>query len=271
MAGRNHEARNGLCQGTGLTTVFDPRSGFMGQHTFYQPVEQAYEGGDLPVRFFHTLNGQGARNQSRGADQIAGELQSTEPFEGNDRLGQFGFGEDTLRGLRDTFVQPFQRTPELEADFLAISLAAAEAGWQFHEHSHLEEKISFVIDIYEQVNRTYPIGDLRWTLHHATYLSVDDIPRLNPLGIGVAIHSHGALKVGVSGREAAITAPPPAKALEDAGVLWGLGTDFGGPPLTGFDPFITLGWAVTGRDYDGGNRDARHRFPSGCSDRAYPF
>ncbi len=235
----------------GLTTVFDPRSGFMGQHTFYEPVEQAYESGELPVRFFHTLNGQGGRDRSRGADQISEELENTVPLQGNDRLGQFGFGEDTLRGLRDTFVQPFQRTPEVTADFLAISMAAAQAGWQFHEHSHLEEKISFVIDMYEQVNRTYPIGDLRWTLHHATYLSADDIPRLNALGIGVAIHSHGALKVGSSGREAAITAPPPAKALEDAGVVWGLGTDFGGPPLTGFNPFITLGWAVTGETLTG--------------------
>ena len=62
---------------TGLTTVFDPRSGFMGQHTFYEPVEQAYESGELPVRFFHTLNGQGRGNRSRGADQISEELEST--------------------------------------------------------------------------------------------------------------------------------------------------------------------------------------------------
>ena len=235
----------------GLTTVFDPRSRFSGQHTFYEPVERAYAAGALAVRFFHTLNGQGGGEQSRGANQIVEELRSIEPRQGNDRLGQFGFGEDTLRLLRDTFTQPWQGTEQIAADFVSIATAAARAGWQFHEHSQVEEKIRFVIDVYEQVNRTYPIRELRWTLHHATNLSRDDISRLNALGVGVAIHSLGALKAGSSEREAALTAPPPARALEDAGVVWGLGTDFGGPPIAGFDPFVTLSWAVTGETLTG--------------------
>jgi len=235
----------------GLTTIFDPRARYAGQHTFYEPVERAYANGQLPLRVFHTLNGQGGGDESRGVEQIVEELLNTEPFQGNDELAQFGFGEDTLRVLRDTNARPWQRTPQITADFLAISLAAAQAGWQFHEHSHLEEKIRFVIDIYEQVNRTHPIKDLRWTLHHATNLSDDDIARLNALGVGVAIHSHGALAEGASEREAALTAGPPAKALEDAGVVWGLGTDFGGPPITVSNPFITLSWAVTGKSLTG--------------------
>lgn len=235
----------------GLTTIFDPRARYAGQHTYYEPIERAYENGDLPLRVFHTLNGQGGGDASRGAEQIAAELLNTEPYQGNDELAQFGFGEDTLRVLRDTNTRPWQRTPQITADFLLISMAAAQAGWQFHEHSHLEEKIKFVIDIYEQVNRTHPIKDLRWILHHATNLSDDDIARLNALGVGVAIHSHGALSAGGSEVEAALTAGPPAKALEDAGVLWGLGTDFGGPPITVFNPFITLSWAVTGKSLAG--------------------
>jgi hypothetical protein len=235
----------------GLTTIYDPRARFSGQHTYYEPIELAYEDGRLPLRVFHTLNGQGGGDQSRDAAQIAEELLTTEPLQGNDELGQFGFGEDTLRVLRDTNAQPWQRTPQITADFLSVSIAAAQAGWQYHEHSHLEEKIRFVIDIYEEVNRTHPITELRWTLHHATNLSTADIGRLGALGIGVAIHSHGALSEGGSEREAALTAGPPAKALEDAGVIWGLGTDFGGPPITVFNPFITLGWAVTGESLTG--------------------
>ena len=237
--------------GVGLTTVYDPRARFSGQHTYYEPIERAYDDGRLLLRVFHTLNGQGGGDQSRDAAQIAEELLSTAPLQGNDELAQFGFGEDTLRVLRDTNAQPWQSTPQITADFLSVSMAAAKSGWQYHEHSHLEEKINFVIDIYEQVNRTYPISGLRWTLHHATNLSGADIARLNALGVGVAIHSHGALSEGGSEREAALTAGPPAKALEDAGVVWGLGTDFGGPPITVFNPFITLGWAVTGESLTG--------------------
>ncbi len=235
----------------GLTTIFDPRARYAGQHTYYEPIERAYENGELPLRVFHTLNGQGGGDASRGAEQIAAELLNTKPYQGNDELAQFGFGEDTLRVLRDTNARPWQRTPQITADFLSISMAAAQAGWQYHEHSHLEEKIKFVIDIYEQVNRTYSINALRWILHHATNLSDGDIARINALGVGVAIHRHGALSAGGSDVEAALTAGPPAKALEDAGVLWGLGTDFGGPPITVFNPFITLSWAVTGKSLAG--------------------
>ncbi len=41
------------------------------------------------------------------------------------------------------------------------------------------------------------------------------------------------------------------RALQEAGVIWGLGTDFGGPPITVYDPFITLWWAVTGKSLTG--------------------
>ncbi len=72
----------------GLTTIYDPRARFSGQHTYYEPLERAFENGRLLLRVFHTLNGQGGGDQSRDAARIAKELRNTEPFQGNDMFGQ---------------------------------------------------------------------------------------------------------------------------------------------------------------------------------------
>lgn len=231
----------------GLTTVYDPRA------PNYEPLEEAYESGELSIRVFHSLNGQGGRGAStRTAGVIAEELRTIAPLQGNDRMAQFGFGEDTIRSLRDTGARPWVRTDEIEADYRAISMAGAEAGWQLHEHSMQEGKISFVIDTFEEVNEIHPIENLRWTLHHATQLSISDIPRLKALNMSVAVHSHGALQeMRATELEQVVMSGPPMKALEEAGVIWGLGTDFGGPPITIFNPFLTLSWAVTGKSLPG--------------------
>jgi len=230
----------------GLTTVYDSRA------ISYQALDDAASASDLPLRIYHSFNGQGGRGgMARTVDVIAEELRSTAPLSGDERLAQFGFGEDTLRSLRDT-AAGWQSTPQIEADYRKISLAGAEAGWQFHEHSMLENKISFVIDTYEAVNDVHSIEDLRWTLHHATFLSLADVARVKTLNLGVAIHSHGALQEPrATAFELEVMSGPPMFALEEAGVTWGLGTDFGGPPITVYNPFITLWWATTGKSLGG--------------------
>jgi predicted amidohydrolase YtcJ len=42
---------------------------------------------------------------------------------------------------------------------------------------------------------------------------------------------------------------PPIRALEDSGIVWGLGTD--ATIVAHYQPFITLGWVVTGKSING--------------------
>jgi predicted amidohydrolase YtcJ len=42
---------------------------------------------------------------------------------------------------------------------------------------------------------------------------------------------------------------PPIKAMEDSGIVWGLGTDTG--VVSHYQPFVTLMWAATGLGIDG--------------------
>ena len=42
---------------------------------------------------------------------------------------------------------------------------------------------------------------------------------------------------------------PPIRAIEDSGVIWGLGSD--ATIVAPYQPFITLGWAVSGKSING--------------------
>jgi predicted amidohydrolase YtcJ len=42
---------------------------------------------------------------------------------------------------------------------------------------------------------------------------------------------------------------PPIRAIQDSGIVWGLGTD--ATIVAHYQPFITLGWVVTGKSING--------------------
>ena len=78
--------------------------------------------------------------------------------------------------------QPFEVSQQVLDDYHAIALAAAENGWQMNEPSQRDEKIRAMLDVFEAVNETVPIADLRWTIAHTNGISPQSIQRANDLG-----------------------------------------------------------------------------------------
>ena len=74
---------------------------------------------------------------------------------------------------------------------------------------------------------------------HAT--RIESIQRAKDLGLTAAVHS------------VAMYAPPqfqpPIRAIQDSGMVWGLGTD--ATIVAHYQPFITLGWVVSGKSING--------------------
>ena len=60
--------------------------------------------------------------------------------------------------------------------------------------------------------------------------------------MAVAVHSQAMMSSRSHNR-------PPLGSIERSGVLWGLGSD--GAIVAPINPFLTLGWAVTGRNIAG--------------------
>ncbi len=102
-----------------------------------------------------------------------------------------------------------------------------------------------ILDLYEKVDRTAPIGDKRWVIEHIGMLSPDEIARIRDLGIvltvytGRYVYQDGAMHARELGADAGHIAP--LRSLLDAGVHVSLATDNVPPSM--FHPV----WHATAR------------------------
>jgi predicted amidohydrolase YtcJ len=226
----------------GMTTLLD-----IGGNTVtprhYEILERAAANNALRMRVFYTLNATNGVGAS--ADAIIDALNTNPPTTGNDQFGQFTYGEMTFEGIRDPNGAVWNPAPEAFTDYGRILSTAAERGWQIHEHSTRDDKMQAALDLMATVNATTPIAPLRWTIAHAEQASDATIAKAKELGVVFALHSSGGLGAVASAANGEdVSRVPPIREINDAGVLWGLGSD--GTVVSGFHPFQNIGWAVTG-------------------------
>ena len=72
-------------------------------------------------------------------------------------------------------------------------------------------------------------------------ISMQSLERAKKLGLTIAVHNHTVKPGGRDGDS------PPVKAIQDSGIVWGLGSD--GGVVAPINPFSTLWWVVTGKIY----------------------
>ena len=167
----------------GLTTVYDV-GGNSVTPGHYDAVHRANNNDDLRLRVFYTINDQ--NNNLGTADRIIPALESNTPDNEGLKVAQFGYGESVYRPMR---ANPFIVSDEDVEHFYNIAVAAAENGWQLNEHSSRDVKVSLMLDVFERVNETHPIGDLRWTIAHNNTTSRESMQRAMNLGMVFAVHS----------------------------------------------------------------------------------
>ncbi len=66
---------------------------------------------------------------------------------------------------------------------LTIAKAADELGWKFTAHSTGGGGVDLLLDVYDEVNKTKPIKDLRWSIIHGNFFTQDAIDRMKRLGV----------------------------------------------------------------------------------------
>lgn len=229
----------------GLTTVYD-----VGGNTvtpeFYDAVHRAHDNDSLDMRVFYTIND---RNQDLSTpEKIIDVLSSNAPDNEALSVAQFGYGESIYRPIRAT---PFVVSDEDWDHLYDIAITAVENGWQMNEHSSRDIKIQAMLDVFERVNETHPITDLRWTIAHNNTTSPDSVRRGMELGMMFAVHAsrrNASAAQMERGGEAALH-QPPIRMIHESGAIWGLGSD--ATIVASPNPFHTLGWAVSGRSNGG--------------------
>ncbi|HEX7165179.1 MAG TPA: amidohydrolase family protein [Trebonia sp.] len=226
----------------GLTTVFDP--GGMGvAETSYATLAAMAGRGELTLRVLTTLgDGAGGRGAAHAAD-LAGRIRRARPFDGGPWYDRIAVGEIYYAAFHwdHQARPPDPSAADIEAAGGILS-AAAGAGWPVQTHSVTTGGLDLVFDAYERADRQRPIRPLRWSVTHAEGITAGHLERARRLGVTVQLRSQGVIRAGRA-------APAPLRLLRDSGLSWGLGTD--GTRAAQVSPFVTLGWAVTGRSLGG--------------------
>lgn len=219
---------------SGLTALYSLGRGPEGEDFV---LDRRAEAGPLPLRIWHTLAYEA--NDPAGAEAAVALINASTPNTFDGDYGQFGLGEHIYLPFFDFPSQNGPWPAEIMDNLVKIATAAARGNWHIHEHTMSNWSVRDMLERFERLNDLVPITDLRWTLAHVYDISPDSIARAKALGMTLAVHGvamNGGVRI-------------PFRDIADSGIVFGLGTD--STIVSHYQPFITLGWAVSGLDIAG--------------------
>ena len=141
-----------------------------------------------------------------------------------------------------------------EKEFADMLKVVVEKGFQMQVHAAGDAANEFVVNSYEEVNKTMSIQDLRWVVMHVMYPTEESLNKIKELGILTTVQDHPYLLGrnmkrywGGQRTNSAI----PLRTMLGKGIIMGGGTD---APVVPWNPFISISWMVTRRTV---NRDVQ--------------
>jgi predicted amidohydrolase YtcJ len=155
-------------------------------------------------------------------------------------------GDDLVKtsGVGEHIVDwPLEGAVPLGEEYYQSTRLIAGRGWQMMEHSFDEANHAARADVWERVNREFPITSLRWSIDHVNTITPATIARMKALGVGVRAHGYRVLS-GSRGQ-----AGPPYRMLLDSGIHVGTGMD--GAQASPINPWMHVYYMATGRNVRG--------------------
>jgi predicted amidohydrolase YtcJ len=159
------------------------------------------------------------------------------PDLGNDLVKTAGLGEHIVDW-------PHEGAVPLPEEYYQSVRLLAQRRWQLMEHSFNEPNHVARADVWERVNKEFPITDLRWSIDHVNTIEPATIERMKKLGVGVRAHGYRVLG-GSPGQPAG----PQYRRLLDSGIRVGTGMD--GAQAAPINPWLNVYYMVTGRNVRG--------------------
>ncbi len=236
----------------GITSVIDAGGGFQNYPEDYQIIDKLAADDELSVRIAYNLF-----TQSKGGEKqdFARWSEMLPPLSGSSTFRHNGAGEMLVFSAADfeDFREPRPELPAgMEGELEDVVRLLVKKRWPFRLHATYDESISRALNVFEKVNRDTPFGGLHWWFDHAETISRPNIDRVKELGGGIAVQHRMAFQgeyfVERYGARAA-EATPPIKAMLEAGVPVGAGTD--ATRVASYNPWVSLSWLVTGKTVGG--------------------
>ena len=143
-------------------------------------------------------------------------------------------------------------TPDGKARLAELLRWAASRGYTIQLHWNPDRTVHDLLDIVEDIEKDYPVRDLRWTVLHLYNASEDSLKRMKSLGLiwGVqdGLYFGGEKLQHDVGVEPARRLPPIATALR-LGLTVAGGTD--AHRVSSYNPFVALQWYLDGTTIGG--------------------
>src|SRR4029077_249277 len=170
-----------------------------------------------------------------------------------------GFGDEMLRfngvGERVTWAMNGITGQAPEADiekYYEIARWAAQHNLTLTMHWDSEKNVTQLLEVFERVNKEFPIANLRWTIAHLNDGSSATFQRMKALGVGWtmqdAMYNDGDEVVKQQGADAARRVPPVMTAKK-IGIVVSAGTD--AHRVSTYNPFTVLQWLTDGKTAGG--------------------
>jgi predicted amidohydrolase YtcJ len=143
-------------------------------------------------------------------------------------------------------------TPDGKAKLAELLRWAASKGYTIQLHWNPDRTVDNLLDVVEDIEKDYPVRDLRWTVLHLYNASEDHLKRMKSLGLiwGVqdGLYFGGERLQQDVGVEPARRLPPIATALR-LGLTVAGGTD--AHRVSSYNPFVALQWYLDGTTIGG--------------------
>jgi hypothetical protein len=202
--------------------------------------------GQSPIRIF--CIGGAAAGTPEAVDRSLPQIAQMKLFQGDSYIDNVFFGESVYGPLHDPmFALKSNPTPDQLAQWRRMAMEIAKAGLPLHVHAELTNTIDAFLDQIDAVNKEHPIKNLRWALAHINQINAAQLERMKALGMYAAVHPWAVINGAImhEGFGDGAYDMPPLAAMQNSGIMWGLGTD--GTAANQMLPFVTLYFAITGK------------------------
>jgi len=143
-------------------------------------------------------------------------------------------------------------TPDGKAKLAELLRWAASKGYSIQLHWNPDRTVHDLLDVIEDINKDYPVRNLRWSVLHLYNASDDSLKRIQKLGLiwGVqdGLYFGGERLQKEVGVEAAKEMPHIVTAMKMGIVVTG-GTD--AHRVSSYNPFVSLQWYLDGTTIGG--------------------
>jgi predicted amidohydrolase YtcJ len=228
----------------------------------YRPLFSLWRDGGLTLRVRYDFMAEHAGRELADYQHLLALLPSRL---GDDWLRFVGPGEIVVFGMYDgsLVAKDVKPTPEAKKALLEFSSWAAQNGYTIHIHSSHNTNAMEILDVFEEVNRTVPIGSLRWAISHIEDASDATLARMKALGVGFAVQDRmyfGGDAYMKDHDPAVVHRAPPVVSAMRMGIVVSAGTDANW--VTPYNPFVSLRWLLNGQTLSGTATRSAQELPS---------